>query len=202
MNDWPHEVAWGQGTKAGPKHTVKMERWMQLQFFSMDTKAKISLQKGADPSRVQISVPYSCVSLRVPILSYEGHRHLGGSNCTTASMDMSLSKLWEMVKDRETWHTVIHRVAKSQTWYSNWTTKPAEFFNITREFLWFASKDQESYSFFFFFFFTSYLLFSMVALDLAPRSEMRSVLHCRWTWTDANLNWPYIHKNLDSVSQS
>ena len=28
-------------------------------------------------------------------------------------MDMSLSKLWEMVKDRETWHAVVHRVAKS-----------------------------------------------------------------------------------------
>ena len=33
----------------------------------------------------------------------------------TDSMDMSLSKLWEMVKDRETWHAAIHRVAKSWT---------------------------------------------------------------------------------------
>ena len=31
------------------------------------------------------------------------------------SMDMSLSKLWEMVKDRETWHAAHHRVAKSWT---------------------------------------------------------------------------------------
>ena len=30
------------------------------------------------------------------------------------SMDMSFSKLWEMVKDREAWHAAIHRVAKSQ----------------------------------------------------------------------------------------
>ena len=30
------------------------------------------------------------------------------------SMDMSLSKLCEMVKDRKAWHTAIHRVAKSQ----------------------------------------------------------------------------------------
>ena len=41
---------------------------------------------------------------------------------TTDSMDMSLSKLQVMVKNREDWCAAVHGVAKSQTWLSDWTT--------------------------------------------------------------------------------
>ena len=48
----------------------------------------------------------------------------------TDSMNINLSKLQEMVKDREAWHATVHEVAKSWKQLSDWTTTIVDYIQV------------------------------------------------------------------------
>ena len=51
-----------------------------------------------------------------------GHQRMRWLDGITNAMDMNLGKLWEMVRDRETWRSVDHSIAKTLSWLGDWTT--------------------------------------------------------------------------------
>ena len=92
---------------------------------------------GRTEAEVPILWPPDSLERTLKLGKIEGRRRkalqrMGWLDGIIDSMDMSLSKLWEIVKDRTVWRAVVHGVAKTWTRLSDWTTTKTNLLSNSR----------------------------------------------------------------------
>ena len=101
-----------------PVHSKGNQSWVFIGRTDVEAEIPIfwSLMRRAD------SLEKTMMLEKIEGRRRRGQQWMRWCDDMTDPMDVSLSKLPEMLKDREAWHVAVHGATKSQTWMSNWTT--------------------------------------------------------------------------------